>query len=350
MSCIEKVDIFKELESDPESEISENEEYSKKTIFLDSESDLEESKPIVKKSINVESIIGKQSIIHYIIPDSNNYKFKSWLECFPTKKVYLRSLLFNPKWKEFFDLIEQKIYFSNMEKILSSYLTSSKLEILPKAELVFNAFNILSPEKIRVVVIGQDPYPSMQLVNGKSVPDATGLSFSTPINHPKPESLKHIYENMLHYGHIKSIPHTGNLSSLAVQGFFFINSALTTYHTKRNVHRDLWKSFTEDLLNYLNNKFQNIVFLIWGADAHRACKKILDPKRHCIITSSHPSPLGYTKTFNGNEYGKFKDEGNRKNVVYPSFQSIDHFGRVNDYLTKYGNHKIYFELLNANIV
>lgn len=328
----------------------------KKFMDEDEESDDDEiilTKKVIDKSgksdksdkSNILPIIGDRPITDYIFADVGDYSFKSWEQCFPDKKVTLRSLVFNPAWDEFFDMVEKKPYYKGMERILSDYLSKSKETIVPHAELVFNAFNILSPNKIKVVIVGQDPYPGMNKINGKLIPQAMGFSFSVPLNYPKPPSLENIYKNLLEFNHVVKMPTSGCLSSWILQGCFMINAAFTTFYTKKEAHKNTWKNFTDDLLEYINNKCKNVVFVVWGKSAHVLCKNI-DPYKHHIITTSHPSPLGFDKTFSGTTYGKFKNPRDRKDVTYPSFKSIDHFGRINNYLKTINSNPILWDLVN----
>jgi len=259
--------------------------------------------------------------------------------------VKLRSLIFNPAWNDFFDTIERKPYYAGMERILSDYLTKTKEEIVPFAELVFNMFNILSPKQIKAVFIGQDPYPGINKINEKMIPEAMGVSFSVPLHYPKPPSLSNIYKNLLEFGHIKKIPESGCLSAWILQKCFMINASFTTFHCKKNAHRNTWKNFTDDLLAYINDNCINVVFVVWGKDAHILCQNI-DPYKHQIITSSHPSPLGYDKTFKGFGYGKIKKQCDRKEVVYPPFKNTDHFGRINAYLASVGKSEIMWDMID----
>lgn len=338
-------------ESESESSGSENENNLPRNIFMDDE-EYKNDESLIKKNIkkkdiscNIKPIIGNRPTIEYILPNANNYSYKTWNQCFPNKKVILRSLIFNPAWYDFFDIIQNKPYYKKMEKILSDLLEKDNETILPYAELVFNAFNILSPKKIRVVIIGQDPYPGAEKISGKMIPQATGFCFSTPLNYPKPSSLRNIYNNLLTYGHVNKIPEWGCLSMWVVQGCFMINATLTTFYKKICVHKNIWKSFTDDLLSYIDEKCKNVVFLVWGKEAHMMCKYI-DPYKHHIITSSHPSPLACDKTFNGYSYGSLKNERDRKEVTYQSFSSIDHFGRVNNYLKTIGQKEIIWNLID----
>lgn len=339
------INIQKELKNELDFEFENKDENTKNKKNNNVKDKLIRNKKLNNISLCKEPIIGNRPMIDYIFADANNYSFKTWKDCFPDKKVNLRSLIFNSAWDDFFSLVEKKTYFKNMENIISSYLSRDNEIILPHAELVFNIFNILSPKQIKVVISGQDPYPEMNDINGKSIPQAMGFSFSVPLNYPKPYSLKNIYDNLLKFGHIKNIPKSGCLSYWILQGCFMMNAAFTTFHAKKNVHRNLWKCFSDDLLSYINTKCKNIVFVVWGKDAHMLCQNI-DPYRHHIITSSHPSPLGFQKTFTGFAYGQYKNPRDRKVVTYPPFATTDHFGRINDYLKFVNKREIIWDLID----
>jgi uracil-DNA glycosylase len=292
---------------------------------------VDKPKTVVIVPDSTPTIIGKLSYTNYLLPNSRSYLFKDWSACFPDSKVNLRSLVFNSDWYEFFDSISIKPYYNRIQEFLSGIVAKDTQTIVPDAELLFNAFNICSPQNIRVVIIGQDPYHGSHHINGKTIPQAIGLSFSAARNYPIPPSLNNIISNMIEYKHISSKPSTGNLSFWAMQGCFMINTALTTIHSQPGAHRKVWAPFTTDLIEYITSKYNNLVFLAWGADANRLCKDI-NPSVHHIITSSHPSPYSYQITFTGLAYGKFKSERDRKRVIYQSFHTVDHFGKANDYL------------------
>lgn len=334
--------------SDDEEIVSSDTPAGPKYMDQDEPSDDDEtpiSKNIPKSVEKIKPAFPSRVITDYIYPNANRYNYKNWHECFPDKKVCLKALLINPEWNEFMAIVSSRPYYKKMEKILSDYLCKNEETILPPAELVFSALNVLSPKNIRVVQIGQDPYPGATKINGKYIPEATGISFSVPLNYPRAKSLTNIYGNMIQFGHLKSFPKNGCLGDLVVQGFFMINAAFTTFYGKKNAHKNVWASFTSDLLDYINKKCNNVVFLVWGAEAHRLCQK-LDPIRHCIITSSHPSPLGFDKTFVGKAYGPVKNEADRKTVTYSSFKTIDHFGRINEYLKSVGKPEIFYDIID----
>lgn len=333
-----------ETKHQPQNELdfeSENESESESDTELEIEPDIEFDNQNTKLNSN-NKLLSSKIVTDYLFANANDYHFKSWEKTFPDSQVKLRSLLLNPAWNQFFDIIQRKPYFKNMEKILSDYLKKKEHTILPHAELVFNSFNVLSPNKIKVVILGQDPYIGINKINNQGIPQAMGFSFSVPLNYPKPVSLTNIYQNLVDFGHAEKKPESGCLATWIMQGCFLINSAFTTFLGKSNAHKDLWMEFTKDLLKYLNDKCNHLVFLAWGGNAHRLCL-LIDPEKHRIITSSHPSSMqnAYMNQLSGLSYGK-----ERKQVVYPSFKSLDHFGRTNEYLKSIGKTPIIWDLID----
>jgi uracil-DNA glycosylase len=289
------------------------------------------------------SIIPPRLITDYLFADTRKYNFMTWKECFPNNKVKLKSLLNNSSWNEFFDIIEKKSYFPMMEKILSRYLSEGK-KIVPHAELVFNIFNSISLENIKVVIIGQDPYPGISKFENKMIPQAMGYSFSVPLNYPVPRSLDNIYANLIKFKHINKVPKGGCLATWILQGVFLLNSSLTNFlGNKTHPHKEIWNKFTHDLIQYIDRKCENVVFMVWGKAAHLLCLKV-NPKKHCIITSSHPSPYSCDKGFSGFTYSKKPEVTN-----YPSFNSTNHFGKMNEYLKSVNKSEIFLDLIDVNI-
>jgi len=284
-----------------------------KRVFIDEEdtSDTETDYLTCKKPkhkvTSVKAIIGKRHILDYYFIDALHYDYLNWKDCFPKGNVSLRKLIFDKSWDDFMSSVGEEKWFKYIETVLSG--TMFVKNIVPHAELVFNAFNMVSLQDIKVVFIGQDPYPNTFKVNGIDVTSACGSSFSLPLNYKKKvqPSLNNIYKNAFNYGHMHMVPKSGCLASWILQGCFMINSALTTEHTVCGAHVKLWEIFTFNLIKYLNEKCDNLVFMVWGAHAHNVCKYV-DPKKHLIVTSSHPSNQSCDKTFNGFEYGEFKDE------------------------------------------
>lgn len=311
--------------------------------FSDQESpQLKRKKPktIVVKT---EAIVGKLPFINYLVPDSKRYRFKDWDECFPDGQVKLWSLIFRPSWYPFFESISKKPYFATIEKMLTEAISDKKAVVVPRAELVFNVFNTMSPEDIKVVVMGQDPYPGGEVIKGRIIPHATGLAFSGPHHMGVPRSCNNVFANLRNYGHIKKAPESGCLSGWVTQGCFLFNTSLTTLYGQSKAHQKSWTLFTEDLIDYLATKLDHLVFLVWGASANGNCKKI-DPKKHCLITSSHPSPYSVDNEVRGYVYGPCANERQRPTITYPSFSTVDHFGRANQYLEQIGKTPIFWDL------
>lgn len=284
---------------------------------------------------DIPKLVNCNRLISYMFANVRHYSFQPW-HCY--QNIKLQSLLLNTDWYEFFTIVQQKSYFNHIE---ASLARAAKDQVVPYPELVFNAMNIISPSEIRVVIIGQDPYIGIEEVNGRDIPQAMGYSFSIPVGLPLTPSLRNIYENLKIFGHIIRTPTSGCLAGWLLQGCLLMNAALTTVVGKSNAHKDIWQEFTGDLIKYINDKCDKLVFVAWGSDAHKLLLEI-DTKRHTIITSSHPSPYSYMKSFTGYEYGK-----NKKRVVYPAFRDVDHFGLVNQHL---GQDRIMWDVINADLI
>lgn len=258
----------------------------------------------------------------------NNYPYKQWNEMYPDYIVNLKKIPINNSWKNIIEPEMNKSYFLRLEKYLSHALksTDGKVNIYPYPELVFNAFNITDFNKIKVVILGQDPYFNSETINNILIPQAMGLSFSVPIGITIPSSLKNIYQNMIDYKHIKSKPNHGNLSSWAEQGCLLLNTSLTVQHGYPNSHAKFWNEFTDYIIKYIAENLKDVVFVLWGAPALQKLPLINNEKvsKHTLIISSHPSGLSYTRQLR----------------TYPSFKDNDHFGQINKALKKYKKKEI----------
>ena len=161
--------------------------------------------------------------------------------------------------------------------------------IFPPKENIFKAFQITKYSEIKVVIIGQDPYPNPG--------DAMGLSFSVNKSQRIPQSLLNIYKCLEKDNNIQfKKPLHGDLTSWAEQGVFLINSTLTVECKKANSHQknSKWNLFTDFVISKISSLKKNIVFLLWGNFAIEK-KKLIDGKKHLIITNIHPSPLAQKK-------------------------------------------------------
>lgn len=288
--------------------------------------------PTVKLAKPDPSILLDRDPLDYLIVSMDRYDFKSWEEVFP-KRVDLLKLVFRREWREIINGFSLKAYYPKLEEELNK----CKNKIVPPPELVFNAINTTSIAAIRVLILGQDPYVQPF--------QATGLAFSVPVKLQKPPSLNTIYQNLFNHGHIKAIPKGGNLAGWMMQGCLMLNTALTTELRQCNAHKTLWRDFIEDLVRAINDKCDSMVVLAWGKEAHELCFKCIDPVKHYIITSSHPSPKACDKVLTGYKYGVCHTDGRKKEAEYPPFSETDHFGLTNQQLIKMGKKPIYWDLI-----
>ena len=180
-------------------------------------------------------------------------------------------------WEEHLRGEIKKPYFTELvEKLNSEYENEV---CYPSKELIFNAFNLCPFDKVRVVILGQDPY-----YNGQ----AMGLSFSVPEGIKLPLSLRNIYKE-IEDDLRNSMPESGDLTRWAEQGVLLLNTTLTVRDAKPNSHKRLkWQNFTDAAIKALNKNRENIVFMLWGNDAKRK-KRLIDTERHHIIESYHPT-------------------------------------------------------------
>ena len=158
----------------------------------------------------------------------------------------------------------------------------------PRADW-FAAFHHVAPRNVRVVILGQDPYPTRG--------NAMGLAFSVPRGLKPPASLKNIYKALYNDLAISPASH-GDLSSWAAQGVLLLNSVLTVEEGEPNVHAELgWRQFTDAVIGALGGSNQTPkAFLLWGAHAQKKAP-LIDAHRHLILTSAHPSPLSARRGF-----------------------------------------------------
>ena len=183
-------------------------------------------------------------------------------------------------WKQHLEGEFTKPYFAQLtESVRNEYRNGL---CFPPGKLVFNAFNLCPFDKVKVVILGQDPYHEQG--------QAMGLSFSVPEGIMLPPSLQNIYKEIQNdLG--KPIPTSGDLTRWAKQGMLLLNATLTVRAHIANSHQTLgWQNFTDAAIEALNAHREHIVFMLWGGFA-RSKKRLIDANRHCIIESVHPSPL-----------------------------------------------------------
>ena len=162
--------------------------------------------------------------------------------------------------------------------------------IYPRGSDIFNAFNFTPFEKIKVVILGQDPYHG----NGQ----AHGLSFSVPDGVKKPPSLKNIFKELAEDLQIP-IAETGNLTSWAKQGVLLLNATLTVRSKKAGSHQKKgWEKFTDAIIQKISTEKKGVIFLLWGRFAQDKVK-LIDKNKHQILTAPHPSPFSAYSGFFG---------------------------------------------------
>lgn len=175
---------------------------------------------------------------------------------------------------------------------IKSFLIQEKRQyiVYPPSQLIFNAFNLTPFDKVKVVILGQDPY--------HNVGQAHGLAFSVPNGIMPPPSLKNIFKE-LQSDIGMPIPTNGNLESWAREGVLLLNSCLTVRANNPTSHQGIgWQRFTDAAINALSEKKEHIVFLLWGNYAI-AKEKLIDTRKHLVLKTVHPSPLSANRGFFG---------------------------------------------------
>ncbi len=202
----------------------------------------------------------------------------------------------------------QKSYF----KYIKDFIKEERLSktIYPSAKDLFNAFRLTDFKDIKVVILGQDPY------HGEK--EAMGLSFSVRTGVRTPPSLKNIFKELKDDLGVERTD--TDLSDWAKQGVFLLNTVLTVEKDKANSHKDIgWEIFTDFVIKQINDKLNNVVFILWGRQA-RDKKRLITNPNHYIIESAHPSPLS----------------------AYNGFFGSKPFSKTNNYLTNHDKKPIIF--------
>ena len=198
----------------------------------------------------------------------------------------------HPSWLEHLKEEFQKDYMLILKKKLLE-LKNKKITFYPQGDKIFNAFNLTPFNKVKVVILGQDPY------HGPN--QAHGLCFSVPPSVKPPPSLVNIFKELESDTGKKRNYHDGNLEHWAKQGVFLLNTTLTVERSKPLSHQDYgWSEFTNQVISLINNELENIVFILWGSFA-QSKKQLIDSNKHLILTAPHPSPLSAHRGFFGSK-------------------------------------------------
>ena len=192
-------------------------------------------------------------------------------------------------WKAALASEFQQPYFRDLKAFLLQE-REARRTFYPPGKLIFNALDTTPFDQVKVVILGQDPY------HGPG--QAHGLSFSVPDGVPPPPSLVNIFKE-LHTDLGLPQPATGNLEPWARQGVLLLNATLTVRAHQAASHQGKgWEQFTDAIIKALNDKREHLVFILWGRYA-REKGKIIDRRRHLVLTSAHPSPLSASNGFFG---------------------------------------------------
>ena len=211
--------------------------------------------------------------------------------------------------KSWYDLLKdefEKPYYKNLEKFLENEYNTKT--IYPKPELVFNSINHIKFEDVKVVIIGQDPYHEPN--------QAHGLSFSVENGVQLPPSLVNIFKEIKQeYGFENT---NGNLKNWVKQGVLLLNSVLTVEKGHANSHKGMgWENLTQRIIDLLAQRKDPLVFILWGSSAQKIAE-FVDPKKHLVLKSVHPSPLS----------------------AYGGFFGCNHFKKANQFLKEHGKTEI----------
>jgi uracil-DNA glycosylase len=217
----------------------------------------------------------------------------------------------HPSWKELLIREFESEYFSSLKNFLVE--EKKKHIVFPPGKLIFNAFDKTPFDKVKVVILGQDPY--------HGTGQAHGLCFSVPSGINPPPSLVNIFKEINTDLGIP-VPTHGNLESWAVQGVLLINATLTVRKDQAGSHQGMgWEQFTDSVIKKISENREGIVFLLWGKYA-QAKEKLIDTSKHHVLSAPHPSPFS----------------------VHTGFFGCRHFSRTNEILKQQGLSPVDWEL------
>lgn len=215
-----------------------------------------------------------------------------------------------------YEVLQQE-FSSDYFKKLKAFLVEEKTHhvVYPPGKLIFSAFNLTPFDKVKAVILGQDPYHNPG--------QAHGLAFSVPDSIQTPPSLVNIYKE-LNNDIGMDIPKHGNLERWAEEGVLLLNSSLTVRANMAASHSGKgWQQFTDAAIRALSQRKENLVFILWGNHAI-AKEPLIDANKHLILKTVHPSPLSASRGFFG----------------------CHHFSKTNQYLVSHGKTPINWNIIN----
>ncbi len=221
-------------------------------------------------------------------------------------------------WKKLLKSEASEPYFQKLIQFLNSEY-SSKKSIFPPREFILRAIQSLDYADTKVVLLGQDPYHG----DGQAI----GLCFGVPNSvFPKPPSLKNVFKEISSDLGIKMGPELSDLTGWLAQGVLLLNTVLTVRKSEPLSHREKgWETFTDKIIRHLNDRKDPVIFILWGASAHKKKELITNPN-HFILQAPHPSPFSADRGFFG----------------------CKHFSKTNEILRGLGKSEIQWELTSKD--
>lgn len=209
--------------------------------------------------------------------------------------IDLKNLLADKGWRTALADELRAPYFKEIEEKIERE-TKQGITLYPPQKELFSAFNRTPFHKVRVVILGQDPYHN----DGR----AHGLSFSVPKGILPPPSLVNIFKELKNDLNIEIPKNIGDLSGWTEQGVFLLNALLTVRaHEPASHHHIGWERFTNAVIKTLSDTHEHLVFILWGKYAEQK-KNLIDEQKHLVLISAHPSPFSARKFFGGNHFSK----------------------------------------------
>ncbi|KKP51415.1 MAG: Uracil-DNA glycosylase [Candidatus Roizmanbacteria bacterium GW2011_GWA2_33_33] len=218
----------------------------------------------------------------------------------------MKDVKIDETWKKVLKMEFQKPYWEELTEFVRQQYLSGK--VYPPAKNVFRAFDLCPLDKVKVVIVGQDPYHGEKQANG--------LSFAVNDGITLPPSLKNIYKEIQNDIGITPMS-TGDLSRWAKQGVLMLNSVLTVAANNPASHKEKgWEKFTDAVIKTLNENRQNIVYLLWGKYAHTK-GEVINREKNLVLISAHPSPYSVQLFFGQHHFSrcnKYLKEHNLKQI------------------------------------
>lgn len=209
----------------------------------------------------------------------------------------MQEVKISDEWRKLLVDEFEKDYFTGLrEKVRTEYLTGT---VFPHPTKVFRAFELVKPNEVKVVILGQDPYHTPHV--------ADGLAFSSLSGNAVPPSLLNMFKEIeSEFGY--RCERNPDLTRWAKQGVLLLNASLSVRSGEANSHADFgWHTFTDAVIHAISEKEKHIVFMLWGAFAGKKVD-LVDSTKHLVLTSVHPSPLSAHRGFFGNNHFKIAND------------------------------------------